>query len=66
MSLIAIATWVLQFSHFQLSALISSQRSMDATTLANAVAALGAAPGGVTLATLTELDVTVANCNDQI
>ena len=62
MYLIAIATWLLQFTHYQFTFIFSSQRLMDAPTLQGVIDALAQSPGGVTLAMLTPLNVTVSNC----
>ena len=62
MYLIAIATWLLQFTHYQFTYIVSSQRLMDAPTLQGVINALAQSPGGVTLEMLTPLNVTVSNC----
>ena len=62
MTLISIATWLLQFTHYQMTAILSTQRALDAATLLDVTTALTASPGGVTLEMLTGLNVSVANC----
>ena len=62
MTLISIATWLLQFTHYQMTAILSTQRALDAATLLGVTTALTASPGGVTLEMLTGLNVSAANC----
>ena len=62
MSLISIATWLLQFTHYQMTAILSTQRALDAATLLGVTDALTLSPGGVTLEMLTGLNVSAANC----
>ena len=64
MYLVSIATWLLQFTHYQMTVILSQQRLMDASTLQGVTDALAQSPGGVTLAMLTALNVTVSNCPD--